>query len=84
MEVYIQQRHINKGKKHSHSHCPIALAVKEKTHRKVFVAGYAIRIKRGLQYTYYALPQKAIDFVKTFDSDPRPFASKPFLLKINS
>ena len=56
--------------------CPIALAAKRKTHKKVSVGATDIVVYRGERYTMYTMPMSARHFVLRFDHNlkVKPFA----------
>jgi len=84
MKISITQKDINRAKKLLQSgksftyanNCPIALAVKRKTHKRVSVFPAKIQVWRDWEEaTYYFLPEKAQKFITAFDCR---YPVKPF------
>jgi len=70
MKVRLKRKHITKGMSARADACPIALAIREKTHRHVTVSdGDAITLYRnGLYSQYIAKPTKKVTrFIRQFD-----------------
>lgn len=75
MKIRVTQKHIDKSaeihRNYSHvlsEHCPIALAIKQKSHRHVCVGNKFVLIKTGKLQKYFDLPKNAQKFVETFNN----------------
>jgi hypothetical protein len=64
MKVRVMRKHINKGVCSDSEFCPIALALKEKTHKTVEVGGSEDITINGVQYRG---PMYINTFIKNFD-----------------
>lgn len=90
MKIQIKAKHIRAGIKAHDRQYPIALALKEKLHKKVVVNEFNCKIYKSKRdvfdnYSYpfpviYLLPDKARKFIKDFDKG-RPVKPFSFVLK---
>ena len=77
MKIEVKQEHIDKGIQCSAESCPIARAVKAKTHRSVYVSDNDMHYTRSSGNTVMVdLPTVAQKFIAAFDKGQkvRPFA----------
>lgn len=76
MKVRVLAKDIKKGEEYSETSCPIALALKRKTHKHCEVNTDHIYIDTKR----YIMPDEAMDFVEHFDSGctVRPFSFETY------
>lgn len=81
MKVKVTRKHIDNGLRQNKSACPIALAIREITHRSPVVGAGEVLVRRRNNRRektwYYNLPSSAIDFICRFDKYG-PVAVRPF------
>lgn len=84
MKITVKRKHIDRARRllsgdniYVNKFCPIALAIKEKTHRNVNVAESHVEVGNK----QYDLPLKAMGFIASFDCEARvkPFSFEMFL-----
>lgn len=87
IKVKVLKRHIERAKKIRHKNgivlsscCPIALAIKEKTHKRVDVDSGARIFIDDKRYSYGNLHVK--DFVESFDGEKYNELKTPFYLTL--
>ena len=77
MKVKVTERDIKNGQRGSDSHCPIALALRRQTHKKVSVmyTNCYIKNKPVRPMDRYHIPDIAADFIGKFDhcEEVQPF-----------
>jgi hypothetical protein len=69
MHIKVNKKHIRRGLRGNPQQCPVALAIKEKTHKSVCVSGYGAKVRYGRTWVWYQLPVKAVAFIRHFDAD---------------
>ena len=77
MKIHVRRRHIKKGKRSHARLCPVALAFKERAHkRRVHVSQWYLESGAKI----FDLPQSVQEFIARFDAGKpvKPFA---FVLK---
>lgn len=85
MKIKVTRKLINKsikklgGKYCNDEYCPIALAIKEKTHKKVSVENSYAYIGKRWENKEYKLPNQAKKFIRDFDKDKKV---KPFSFEL--
>jgi hypothetical protein len=67
MKLKIKREHINKGVRKSMTKCPIAIALRERTHRPVSVWGNEIDVAYCNVDTVYSMNSAVSDFINKFD-----------------
>jgi len=78
MKITVTQKDINKGIPRIGDKCPIALAIKRKTHKYVQVGCTYAWVKLKNRMVTYVLPDTVVQFIKDFDENRkvRPFSVK--------
>lgn len=84
MKIEVTQKDIDRATKlrsthPKRTHCPIALAVKRKTHKKIYVHFTYFTLLNGKRTQFYSLPYEATKFIEKFD-DRLPV--KPFTFEV--
>jgi hypothetical protein len=77
MIINVLQKDIKNGVANTCDKCPVALAVRRATHKRVKV-GYVFV---GVNRTWYGLPKEATTFIKRFDMGK---SVKPFRFTISN
>jgi hypothetical protein len=82
LRIYVGRRDIKHGTPNNSMHCPIASAVRRKTHKHVSIGDHEIHITscKGsiCRSETYVLPKSAREFIHSFDNGSkvniRPFS----------
>jgi hypothetical protein len=79
MFVRVSEMNIHKGVRKEQEYCPIALALKQKFHKRVLVGSINALVYYRDEPTEYVLPKDAVNFIADYD---KGVPVKPFLFKL--